>query len=369
MEFYTSVAFLVLFTLVLLFMGLAPKAPRKRQKRISNPPVIVPVDSPEQIPFPRRLRRAQQALIRQEKAIGEKLKDVSHQRNELAIGNLLLELGEKHLTIQDEGLVLKTQEKAFELIRQKAVFYNEQQLTHIENARKSVEMDRVAFLNDQERARNQIRSELLDVQKEHLAVNQAGLDNVLGEIKNRQDQLELKDREIDLHIKDGLATLRHKEVDLRKMNLMNIQGAIDNKIGQLSNQEQRVKLAYLTAQEGLKSVLRDIVNQQKKLELMRFENKLDNRKEHLDLYHYRLQSWEQHINQMYQVRLENLKIEARTNQLDYREQELKLNRKYNDTMDQIEKLKLNRWENDLVVREKELELKKLAKSIQRFWLN
>jgi len=84
---------------------------------------------------------------------------------------------------------------------------------------------------------------------------------------------------------------------------------------------------------------------------LQFEKKswsLQQREENMKTYHTELRRLDTHIRQMYSVKSEWLKIQARENKLDTREQRIQLDNLFRDTQSKIKELRLTRWENNMI---------------------
>lgn len=104
--------------------------------------------------------------------------------------------------------------------------------------------------------------------------------------------------------------------------------------------------AYNVKSWQLQTIMQDIKHQFTELKLERKSLDLTKERYTLDLYQNSLNNLRTHIAQMYEVKKEWLRIQARENDLAYREDQLKLQRLYNDTQNKLDNLTITRKEID-----------------------
>ena len=120
----------------------------------------------------------------------------------------------------------------------------------------------------------------------------------------------------------------------------------------------------------LQKNLQQIRYQMEQMRLTKISFKLQQQQESTKLYSQKLVQMEQHLRQMYAIRMEWLKIRNRENQLVYREQHSKVQNLFKETQSKIRELHLTRRENVMTWDKKELERRwNILKYIEDVWFN
>lgn len=171
---------------------------------------------------------------------------------------------------------------------------------------------------------------------------------VLNQIEHRENLLELEQKDIQLN---------GKRVELKELLAEVIYQGKMVKVGkaELALGWKELKHAYNLKVFELQKTLHHIKTQMEQLRLAKVSFKLQQQEEVMKLYAQKLSLTEQHIRQMYAIRMAWLKIQNKENHLDYREQREKVQTLFNDTQSKIRELHLTRWENDLIWDKKEME--------------
>lgn len=298
---------------------------------------------------PLALRRAYFAIRRKEELVNEQLKEMGYQRRELHLqqwGNDLF-WRESFLENKQQKLELTEQEMEVNSL-------------HRELDQKKVDVEQFfkerGFALKEEELKNIARS--LDNKKEAIQIEELSLIQKRKEIEligteiiqeHKKKEIELAGKEIGQVLQEKMLDIRAKEIQLEEqMGLHRIAEAAQ----QLQNQILDFREQKLTFREKKASVLWGI----------KVKNDL------LSIRLAKIDLLEKRVNQMYAIKSQWLKIEARQNQQDYRQQQQLLKGLFDQTIAKIRELKLTRWENDLIWDQKEVDRKwKIMEFIEEKW--
>jgi len=320
----------VFILLVLLWSKMGDKAPAIPIKRIQLPkqePTPTPVLPPKHEPpvsLPQQFRRWQQHLIRRENRV---LDREAYQT-----------FKEREISLTEKGISLSQQEvELVDLANQ------------ITNERKQVELEHKEILIE------------IEGQKVELK-------DLISFIQHRENLLVLQEKEIQLNgqkveLQDLFNNILHegKKVDLSKRELKLEKTALEQEYNKYAFEMQK-------ATQALRYLIMDFNLEKKSWDLQVREQKLS-------LYHSELSLLEAKISDMYQIKMEWLRIQEKDNTLLNREQRLQINQEqlrlqniHDATVSKLRQLDIKRDEIELLWDRKALEDRwRRLKEIESSW--
>lgn len=305
----------------------------------TNPFSIEIPPEKEELNFPQRLRRIQQALLRKENDLFSWEGELGHQSQKLSIGVDLLQLGEKDLAVNNN--ILKQRENELELsFREKNLDLKEREID-VKFNYNLLEISKQEFSLDKKEQENLNEQEtrLLDLRE--ISLNQ------------EEKRLDLKDKEGEIAENKRMLSIFEQYLKLQdeKLNIKDYDNEVKHRDRMVKLGEKELKIgfkelehAYNVKSFQLETILQNIRHQFKDLELEKKSFSLFKERQNLDLYKQRLQDLQTHINNMYVVKMEWLKLEAKENNLENREEQLRLRTLFDDTQRKISDLAITRRE-------------------------
>ena len=360
----------------------------------------------EEVSSAKHNRRVWEIMKRQKQQLQDWERELNYRDRETSIEEKLVQLGKTLITIGDQRLDLRemllqiTHQKNLNEIWEKGLMVKEQkielkdllsELNHRENMvilkQQEVLIDgkhihAKQLLNQVERRENLLELEQKDIvlngkrvelkelfadilfQSKMVQVGKA--ENALEkrEITIDGKRVELKELLNQVEHRGNLQELQHKNIELdgKRVELRDLLSEINyqGKMVKIGKAELALGWKELTHAYNLKAfelqkTLHHVKTLNEQLRLSRIAFKVQKQEEAMKLYAQKLALTEQHIRQMYAIRSEWLKVQAKENNLGYREQKLQLQSLYNDTQSKIRELHLTRWENEMIWDKKELE--------------
>lgn len=377
----TAVIILSVLSVPIVWLLIAPS----KKNRVHVPSIFEVEDEPEQVPIYENFRRVQQTLSRKSKTIEDQIREIGLGKQELAIGNLLLAVGNKHLEVKSD--IISLDEKALDTTKREIealMRWNNAELKERSANLMLSEADLRAKQNELNKSLG-----LLELKEGEIKLKESGLElkGVQNEIAHRLNlldigdkRLELKGKEIDLgallnKVKNetDLLSIFKKELDSqqREIGLDKREVLLERfhnknlvELGEIALGKKEIELGkkelehlYRLKAFQLETTMQKIKHMYTDLYLERKAYKNEQKEGMLKLYHQELKNLDQHIRQMYEVRMNWLRIEERENKVSYREDRLQLKDLYERTMNQLENLRLQKFENQLLIREREVEKK------------
>ena len=314
-------------------------------------------------------------LGRTEVRIGEQRVELQQMLLQITQQNNLIELRNEGLLIAGQKIELrellsdlKQRENMVVLQRQEILIDGKkvearQLLNQIEHRENLIALEQKDIVLNGKRV--ELKELLADViyQAKMVSVGKAEIELGKREIQIDGKRVELKELMVQIQNEKNLAELRHKEITLdgKRVELKDLLSEIVHqgkmvKVGkaELALGWKELKHAYNLKVFELQKNLHHIRDQMEQLRLAKISFRLDQQQEAMKLYAQKLSQTEQHIRQMYAIRLEWLKIQNKENQLDYREQRTKVQNLFNETQSKIRELHLTRWENEMIWDKKEM---------------
>ena len=274
------------------------------------------------------------------------LADIMYQTKMVNIGKAEITLGKQEILIEGRRVELQQIVNSIEnrenlmVLEQKDIMLNgkkvelNQLLSEIIFQSKMVRVDKA----------------VIELGKQEILIDgkRVELRQILNQIEHRENLLELEQKDIQLN---------GKRIELKELLAEVIYQGKMVKVGkaELALGWKELKHAYNLKVFELQKTLHHIKNQMEQLRLAKVSFKLQQQQEAMKLYAQKLALTEQHIRQMYAIRMAWLKIQNQENHLDYRDQRSKLQTLFNETQSKIKELHLTRWENDMIWDKKEME--------------
>lgn len=349
---------IIIATILLLIVWMTRKPSKPNQELF--PPVPPVQKEPEQVPIYENYRRVQQTLSRKSKVIEDQIREIGLGKQELAIGNLLLAIGNKHLEVKSD--IIAADEKA------------------LDTTKREIEaLMRWNAAELKEKAANLLLSEAdLQAKANELTKNLGLLELKEGEIKLKGLQNEIMHRLNLLDIGDKRLDLKSKEIDLDKREVLlerfhnkNLEelGAIALGKKEIELGKQELEHLYKVKSFQLEVTLQNIKHMFTDLYLERKAFRNEQKESMLKLYQQELSNLDKYIRQMYEVRMNWLRIQEQQNNISYQKNRLELQNLYDKTMSKLEMLRLQKWDSQLALRENEVAMKNLALNfIGKSWL-
>lgn len=352
----TGIIILTIIAAPIFYLLVTPST--KRQTEL--PPDFDVGYEPEKIPIYTEFRRVQQALSRKSRVVEDQIREIGLGKQELAIGNLLLAIGNKHLEVKSD--IIAADEKALDTTKREMealMRWNEAEL-------KEKATSLLLTRNDLQAMENEVSKKfgLLELKEGELKLLGKGLDldKQSNDIENRLALLEIDRKDL------GLVK---KEILLERFHNKNLEELASIALGKRELQLGQSELEHLYKVRSfqLETTIQNIKHMHTDLQLERKAWKNEQKEVKLNLYRQELNNLDKYIRQMYDVKMNWLRIQERENNISYKEDKLALQDLYNNTMTKLDSLRLQKWENGLIMREDEVARKNLTlSSLAKSWL-
>lgn len=263
---------------------------------------------PMELPQPKREEVSpspHQHLRRQQQALNRQRKDNADWENKLAHATQLFELDVKNLEVKNSihdlnqlGLSLQDRENTLK-----------SGLRQLENEKKELRIDKKTHKVEKNKDRLESEKKLLKLMQ--LSLSQKAKENSLQEQQNK--------------VSHGarMNQIRGEELNAKEKELLRL---------------------YNVKSFQLETILQKILHQFKDLELEKKQFSFFKERSNLDTYHVQLKNMQQHIDQMFKVKNEWLKIHRKEDNIRYKEEQLKLRQTYDSTQNKIKQLGIEREE-------------------------
>lgn len=204
---------------------------------------------------------------------------------------------------------------------------------------------------------------LLDEQNRHQAYK--GLELAIGnqivnlgakEVLTEQKIVELDAKGNDLEKRENLILFGKRENELTKKELELLKEKLNHDF-EVRKQELEIFTTKLK-----------MLHQALAFQLEKQQWKIEKANDELKLYEQKLNATEVHIQRMYTIKMEWLKLQAKENKLDNEKDILRIKTLYDETQSKIRELHLTRKENKLIMDQRELEKRwELINYIEEVW--
>ena len=274
--------------------------------------------------IPQKFRRLQQYLIRRE--------------NQVCEGEIYLDFKRREVTLQEQGVSLSLKE--VELVDLANQIAHEQRIGQLDR-----------------------RELLIEIEGQKIE-----LKDLISDIQHRENLMDLKDKEISL---DG------KKIELQQLfnDILNEGKKVELDKKELGVLRNEMILEYSKNAFELEKTAQGIRVMIANFQLDKKAWSIQKKEDNLKLYGEKLRLLEDHIRQMYEVRMKWLDIQARDNNLTNREEKLALNQEklklqglYESTQVKLRQLQLDRKEVNLIWDRRSLDNKwDRLKEIENMW--